>query len=154
MTMRRASVDSPLGPLTVTERGGALVELDWGGDTAQAAGGGVLAEARRQLAAYFAGELTAFDLPLAPAGTAHQKRVWRAMQDIPYGGYRTYGALAAAIGSSARAVGTACGRNPIPIIIPCHRVLAAGGKIGGYSGKGGTVTKRYLLSLEGLTLSE
>ncbi len=113
-----------------------------------------MAEAQRQLDAYFAGELTSFDLPVAPAGTPHQQKVWRAMQMIPFGGYATYGDLAASVESSARAVGTACGRNPIPIIIPCHRVLAAGGKIGGYSGSGGTATKRYLLSLEGVDLTD
>ncbi|NKB49307.1 MAG: methylated-DNA--[protein]-cysteine S-methyltransferase [Alphaproteobacteria bacterium] len=146
------SLDSPVGPLTVTQDGGALVALDWGaranGETSP-----LLAEAKRQLDAYFAGALDAFDLPVAPAGTAHQRKVWRAMQEIPFGGYQSYGALSAAIGSSPRAVGTACGRNPIPIIIPCHRVLAAGGGIGGYSGSGGTATKRYLLSLEGVALT-
>ena len=76
------------------------------------------------------------------------------MQKIAFGEYQSYGELSAAIGSSPRAVGTACGRNPIPIIIPCHRVLAAGGQIGGYSGNGGTTTKRYLLSLEGVELNE
>lgn len=152
MTTHRLSIVSPLGPLTVTERDGALAELDWrGGGSGD--GSPLLTEAQRQLAAYFAGKLASFDLPVAPAGTPHQREVWRAMQEIPSGEYRTYGALAAVIGSSARAVGTACGRNPIPIVIPCHRVLAAGGRIGGYSGAGGTATKRYLLSLEGVALS-
>ena len=153
MIPRHLSFDSPVGPLTVTERDGAVVSLDW---RAQANGDAspLLTAARRQLEAYFAGELAEFDLPVAPAGTPHQQKVWRAMQEIPFGAHQTYGALSAAIGSSARAVGTACGRNPIPIVIPCHRVLAAGGRIGGYSGGGGTATKRYLLSLEGVTLSE
>ena len=75
------------------------------------------------------------------------------MQQIPFGATRSYGDLARTIGSSARAVGTACGRNPIPIIIPCHRVLAAGGAIGGYSGAGGTATKHRLLVLEGAMLA-
>lgn len=152
MTAHHLSLDSPVGPLTVTEQDGALVALDWrgvaGGKTSP-----LLEETKRQLDAYFAGSLEAFDLPVAPAGTAHQRKVWQAMQKIPVGNYLTYGELSAAVGSSPRAVGTACGRNPIPIIIPCHRVLAAGGQIGGYSGNGGTATKRYLLSLEGLELS-
>jgi len=152
MSRHYLTLDSPLGPLTVTEQDGAIVSLDW-----RAAANGeatpLLAEAAHQLEAYFSGKRDAFDLPVAPSGTPHQHKVWREMQKIPFGGYQTYGELAAAIGSSPRAVGTACGRNPIPIIIPCHRVLAAGGKIGGYSGSGGTKTKRTLLSLEGVALS-
>lgn len=153
--MTQAGLDSPIGPLTVIAQGDAVVRVDWGEHSDDNAGGSpLLAEAQRQLRAYFEGKLSTFDLPLAPDGTAHQRRVWQAMQEIPPGEWRTYGALAAAIGSSARAVGTACGRNPIPIIIPCHRVLAAGGRIGGYSGSGGTGTKRFLLSLEGVELNE
>jgi methylated-DNA-[protein]-cysteine S-methyltransferase len=75
------------------------------------------------------------------------------MKTIPFGGLRSYGDMATAIGSSARAVGTACGRNPIPIIVPCHRVIATGGSIGGYSGRGGLETKRALLILEGVVLA-
>ncbi len=153
MTRYSLGLDSPVGPLTVTEQDDAIVELDWRRDSDTNASS-LLIEARRQLQAYFAGMLKVFDLPVAPAGTPHQQKVWRAMQKIAFGDYQTYGALAAAIGSSPRAVGTACGRNPIPIIIPCHRVLAAGGHIGGYSGSGGPATKRTLLSLEGVELSE
>ncbi len=153
MTDIHLSLDSPVGPLTVTEQNGALVSLEWN-DRADNEASPLLAEARRQLQAYFAGTLATFDLPVAPAGTPHQHKVWRAMQKITFGEYQSYGELSAAIGSSPRAVGTACGRNPIPIIIPCHRVLAAGGQIGGYSGNGGTTTKRYLLSLEGVELKE
>ena len=153
MTRYSLGLDSPVGPLTVTEQDDAIVELDWRRDSDTNASA-LLIEARRQLQAYFAGMLTAFDLPVAPAGTPHQQKVWRAMQKIAFGDYQTYGALAAAIGSSPRAVGTACGRNPIPIIIPCHRVLASGGKIGGYSGGAGPATKRDLLSLEGVDLNE
>lgn len=151
--MNQLSLDSPVGALTLTERDGALASLNWT-DQPNRNSSSLLAEAERQLEAYFAGKLTAFNLPVAPQGTPHQQKVWRAMQDIEFGSYRSYGALSAAIGSSARAVGTACGRNPIPIIIPCHRVLAAGAGIGGYSGSGGTDTKRYLLSLEGVELNE
>ena len=150
--MNHLSFDSPVGPLTATQSNGAIIALEWRRESDQETTP-LLAEARRQIQAYFAGELTAFDLPVAPSGTAHQQKVWRAMQDIAFGDYRSYGDLSAAIGSSPRAVGTACGKNPIPIVIPCHRVLAAGGQIGGYSGSGGTETKRYLLSLEGVLLN-
>ncbi len=152
MSQHHLTLDSPVGPLTATEQDGAIVALEWRAD-AKGDSSPLLAEAERQLKAYFAGERETFDLPVAPAGTAHQRKVWRAMQKIPFGGTQSYGELAATIDSSPRAVGTACGRNPIPIIIPCHRVLAAGGGIGGYSGSGGTSTKRYLLSLEGVDLS-
>lgn len=154
MTMVRLALDSPLGPLVLTERDGSLVELDWG-EAAAAPNGHptpVLQAARDQLDAYFAGRSRAFDLPLAPAGTAFQQRVWRAMIEIPAGRTTTYGALAAAIGSSPRAVGNACGTNPIPIIVPCHRVVGGGGRLGGYSGHDGPATKRFLLGLEGACL--
>ena len=103
---------------------------------------------QRQLDAYFAGHLTRFDLPLAPSGSPFEVGVWTAMAEIPYGETRVYGELAASVGSAPRAVGRACGRNPIPIVIPCHRVLAKAG-LGGYSGSGGLATKRHLLALEG-----
>ncbi|MDH3738194.1 MAG: methylated-DNA--[protein]-cysteine S-methyltransferase, partial [Alphaproteobacteria bacterium] len=121
MTLHHISFNSPVGPLTVTEQDGAVVELAWQ-DQPHGEASPLLAETRRQLDAYFAGELGSFDLPVAPTGTPHQRKVWHAMQEIAFGDYQTYGALSAAIGSSPRAVGTACGRNPIPIIIPCHRV--------------------------------
>lgn len=108
-----------------------------------------LAAAAEQLAAYFGGQLTAFDLPLAPAGTPFQQLVWQAMRMIPFGSAASYGGLARQLGSSARAVGRACARNPLPIVIPCHRVLASGGALGGYSGGTGLETKRWLLRHEG-----
>jgi methylated-DNA-[protein]-cysteine S-methyltransferase len=145
--LQELSMQSPVGTLTLTEDAGAIVSIGWG-DAAGRNGSPLLAEAARQLEAYFAGALTAFDLPLRPAGSAFEQRVWAAMRRIPYGGTQGYGDLAAAIGSAARAVGGACGRNPIPIVIPCHRVLAKTG-LGGYSGRGGLATKQTLLSLEG-----
>ncbi len=148
------TVPSPLGVLCLTAEAGAIVRLDWtGGNKASDDSGTLLDEAARQLAAYFVGTLHDFGLPLAPTGTPHDRKVWHEMQQIPFGATRSYGDLARTIGSSARAVGTACGRNPIPIIIPCHRVLAAGGAIGGYSGAGGTATKHRLLVLEGAMLA-
>jgi len=139
---------SPLGALTLFEEDGKIISLDWG-----AVDGGeetpLLRKAADQLEAYFDGELKQFDLPLDPHGTAFQKKLWRALEAIPYGSTLTYGELASRIDSAPRAIGGACGRNPIPIIIPCHRVLAAGGKMGGYSGHEGTDTKEFLLHLEG-----
>lgn len=109
----------------------------------------VLREASEQLGAYLRGERTDFELPLAPTGTAFQQAVWSALRQIPFGESRTYGAIAAALPtpSAARAVGTAVGRNPISIIVPCHRVLGAGGALTGYAG--GLDRKVHLLELEG-----
>jgi methylated-DNA-[protein]-cysteine S-methyltransferase len=145
--MPSLSIPSPIGDLTIEEQGGAIVAINWASRPA-GNGGPLLAEAARQLQAYFDGKLSRFDLPLAPAGSDFEKRVWSAMQKIPYGETRCYGDLAAAISSAPRPVGRACGHNPIPIVIPCHRVLAKGG-LGGYSGAGGLDTKQALLRLEG-----
>ncbi|HEV2336286.1 MAG TPA: methylated-DNA--[protein]-cysteine S-methyltransferase [Stellaceae bacterium] len=149
--MPSLSIPSPVGQLTIDEIDDAIVAIRWAdGSPGAPAGNGspLLAEAARQLAAYFDGRLLHFDLPLAPAGSPFEARVWSAMQVIPYGETRSYGDLAASVASAPRAVGRACGRNPIPIVIPCHRVLAKGG-LGGYSGEGGLATKQRLLALEG-----
>ncbi|MGK2857927.1 MAG: methylated-DNA--[protein]-cysteine S-methyltransferase [Thermoanaerobaculia bacterium] len=108
-----------------------------------------LAGAAAQLREYFAGERTTFDLPLAPEGTAFQRRVWDALREIPYGETRSYGEIAARVGAPAasRAVGAANGRNPIAVVIPCHRVIGANGSLTGYAG--GVGIKRALLALEG-----
>jgi methylated-DNA-[protein]-cysteine S-methyltransferase len=145
--MPSLSIPSPVGQLTIDEEDDAIVAIRWADEPA-GNGSPLLAEAARQLDAYFAGQLSHFDLPLAPAGSSFEARVWSAMQLIPYGETRSYGDLAIAIGSAPRPVGRACGRNPIPIVIPCHRVLARGG-LGGYSGSGGLVTKQRLLAIEG-----
>lgn len=112
----------------------------------------LLDAAEAQLREYFAGARRTFDLPLAPHGTEFQQRVWAALRAIPYGETRTYGELAAAIGSpnASRAVGMANHRNPIPIIIPCHRVIGANGTLTGYAG--GLEIKRKLLALEGINI--
>jgi methylated-DNA-[protein]-cysteine S-methyltransferase len=144
------ALDSPVGRLVIAERDGAIIAIGWGDDP-DGEETPLLAEARRQIAAYFAGDLRRFDLPLAPQGSPHEQRVWAAMRLIPYGGTRSYGELAFTIGSGPRAIGRACGKNPIPIVIPCHRVLAKGG-LGGYSGGQGLPTKRMLLALEGAAL--
>jgi methylated-DNA-[protein]-cysteine S-methyltransferase len=101
-----------------------------------------------QIQDYFDGTRASFDLPLAPHGTAFQRRVWDALRAIPCGASRSYGDLARQLGSSARAVGQANGNNPIPILIPCHRVVAALGALGGYSGGEGPTTKLWLLEHE------
>lgn len=142
------SCPSPVGDLTVSEDDGAIVALDFGRGMTQTRTA-LLDEAVAQLAAYFDGSLSEFDLPLNPHGTPFQKNVWELMRAIPYGGMRAYADLARDLKSAARAVGGACGANPIPVIIPCHRVLAAGGKMGGFSGGEGIPTKVALLRLEG-----
>ena len=132
--MYTLNVVSPVGRLTLVEQEGAIVGLGWGDAPDNLPDGAptpLLAEAARQLDAYFAGTLTDFDLPLAPPGTDHQKRVWRAMAEIPYGETWTYGAVASRANTVPRAVGGACGANPIPLILPCHRVIAANGGRGG-----------------------
>ena len=148
-------VDSPVGRLAVEADHDAVTAVRWatsGERTRDEAASPVLKEAARQLDRYFARKLRRFDLPLAAHGTDFQKRVWSAMNDIPYGETATYGGLAMIVGSGPRPIGMACGRNPIPIIQPCHRVLGAGGKEGGFSGGKGLPTKRQLLALEGVVL--
>lgn len=128
-----------------------LTAIRFGADGAQDASP-LLDAAEAQLREYFAGTRRTFDLPLAPRGTAFQQRVWAALRAIPYGETRTYGELAAAIGSpsASRAVGMANHHNPIPIVIPCHRVIGANGTLTGYAG--GLEIKRKLLALEGITI--
>jgi methylated-DNA-[protein]-cysteine S-methyltransferase len=147
--MPSLSISSPVGPLTIEERNGKITAISWGNGGGN--GSPLLAEAARQLTDYFAGKRLLFDLPLAPGGSPFETRVWSAMQAIPYGQTRTYGELAHLTDSGPRAVGRACGSNPIPIVIPCHRVLAKGG-LGGYSGEGGLATKQRLLTIEGAAL--
>jgi methylated-DNA-[protein]-cysteine S-methyltransferase len=146
IALPQLSLHTPIGDLTVSEEDGAIVALDWGwgGDQTETS---VLASARHQLHAYFDGELSVFALPLAPMGSPYRRRVWRALCDIPYGATRSYRDIAAVAGGSPRSVGQANGCNPIPIIIPCHRVVAVN-RLGGYSGGEGLTTKRYLLALE------
>src|SRR5215831_12344143 len=154
-----AVVDSPVGPLTLVAAGGALVGLYMGdqrhlppreefGEPADDPDAEPFAGAARQLREYFDGERTGFDLRLALDGTAFQRRVWAALQDIPYGQTLSYGQLADQIGqpSAARAVGLANGRNPVGIIVPCHRVVGADGSLTGYGG--GIERKHYLLAHE------
>ncbi len=152
-------IDSPVGRLSIAEAGGAVVRIAWsdheaGEPQAQPGETPLLARAAQQLSEFFAGTRQDFDLPLDPAGTPFQRRVWTEMARIPFGATESYGALAREVGSVARAVGGACGANPIPIVIPCHRVVAEGGGLGGFSGGTGPATKRALLELEGVARRE
>jgi methylated-DNA-[protein]-cysteine S-methyltransferase len=156
------TLDSPIGPLVLEANADALVEIRLpvagrarlgGQDRSGAAAGrepAPLVAARRQLGEYFSGRRRSFDLPLELGGTAFQRDVWWALADIDYGETVSYGELAAMVGRPAafRAVGQANGANPIPIVLPCHRVVASGGRIGGYGG--GLPVKRRLLALEGV----
>jgi len=143
--------ESPLGTLLLVAEDGVIVRLALPGatpETSWARDDRAFAEARKQLADYFAGRRRDFDLPLAPRGTKFEMKVWSALRKIPYGETVSYADIARAIGNphGARAVGQANGRNPIAIVVPCHRVIASGGKIGGYGG--GVPAKRKLLALE------
>jgi methylated-DNA-[protein]-cysteine S-methyltransferase len=140
------SLHTAIGDLSIAEEDGAIVSVDWGFGRDQTVTP-LLSRARDQLFAYLDGHLTRFDLPLNPPGTPYRRRVWAALCDIPYGATRSYADIARQAGGSARSVGQANDANPIPIIIPCHRVLATTG-IGGYSGGEGLPTKRALLALE------
>lgn len=144
--MLQATVETPTGPVTVTEEAGAVVALGWArGGTDRSP---LLDEAARQLDAYFAGRLRSFSLPLAPKATGFQRDFLDLLRAIPYGKTRTYGEIAREMRVGAQAIGQACGANPIPIFIPCHRVLAVNG-LGGFSGGVGVETKVVLLKLEG-----
>lgn len=148
-------LDSPVGPLLLAGDEAALwyVGFPAGKRAMQPRPGwmrsdGLFPKTKAQLAAYFAGTRRTFDLPLHPEGTAFQKSVWRALSDIPYGETRSYADITRAIGrpSATRAVGAANGANPLPIVVPCHRVIGANGTLTGFGG--GLETKRFLLALE------
>jgi methylated-DNA-[protein]-cysteine S-methyltransferase len=154
MTASSQIIDSPLGPLLLAAENGAVTML-WmsplptrDDPPSQGADRAVLDETAAQLDRYFAGSLTAFDLPLGLRGTPFQRRVWLALQEIPFGETISYGELAASIGKPgcARAVGLANGQNPISIIVPCHRVIGSNGKLTGYGG--GLDRKAWLLDHE------
>ncbi len=157
-----AWMPSPLGKVLLVADGDALrgvyfhdqkyfpaIEAAWTEDARSA----VFREARRQLDEYFAGSRRRFDIPLAPAGTSFQRAVWKAIADVPCGATRTYGELAERIGhpGCARAAGAATGRNPISIIVPCHRIIGSNGSLTGYAG--GLDRKRHLLTLERATIA-
>ena len=147
VSMNSISVDTRFGRLGLEEDDGAIVKVIWDGADAGAVTP-LLAEAAAQMRAYDAGKLEDFDLPLRVGGSDLQKDVCAAMCAIPFGYTRTYGEIARDLGVPAQAVGQACGGNPIPVIIPCHRVMGAKG-LTGFSGKGGVETKVALLRHEG-----
>ena len=151
MMLQAITIPSPLGPLRLVARGAGLAGVylpDRPAPDAVAGEVPVLARAAAQLAEYFAGTRRTFELPLAPDGTPFQQRVWTALLAIPFGETRGYGELARALGrpSAARAVGAANGRNPLAIVVPCHRVIGAAGALTGYAG--GLAMKRWLLDHE------
>ena len=149
--------DTPLGPMALEEEGGTIVRLHLPGQPVPPSPGRetpLLCRGRQELLEYLAGERRDFDLPLHPRGTPFQRRVWQVLGDIPYGQTRTYAQIARAVDSPRgfRAVGMANHRNPIPILIPCHRVVGSGGTLTGYAG--GLELKKALLALEGADFTE
>jgi methylated-DNA-[protein]-cysteine S-methyltransferase len=153
--IHHCQLDSPVGPLALAADEQHLLEIRFPGKLQPTAPDGqpgdneVLGEARRQLGEYFAGTRRVFDLPLLPRGTAFQRAVWQALAGIDYGTTISYAELARRIGrpGASRAVGAANGRNPLPIVLPCHRVIGADGSLTGFGG--GLPTKQFLLELEG-----
>lgn len=149
MKLLYCSLKTPVGLLTIGEEDGALASIQFHGiDAALCPPTPLLQYAQEQLTAYFSGQRKTFALPLAPHGTPFQRAVWQALQKIPYGQTRSYGEIAALIGKphAYRAVGAANHCNPLPILIPCHRVVGANGTLTGYAG--GLTTKQFLLELE------
>jgi len=151
-------IASPLGPLTIEADDEAVIRLTFGSIDATSSDTGTTKKAReiadeagQQLRAYFEGKREHFDLSVNPQGTPFQVRVWQAMLEIDHGDTRTYGDIATDLSSAPRAVGGACGKNPIPIFVPCHRVVGANAWLGGFSGGEGPTTKRFLLELESTT---
>ena len=151
-------MDSPLGRLELLARGGKIVSVEiekrgrLSNDGEPDKSSPVLDKARKQLAEYFAGKRKSFQVPVSLEGTDFQKSVWHAVNDIPFGKVLSYGEVGHETGrpTAGRAVGGAVGANPVPIIIPCHRVLASDGRITGYSGGNGIETKAWLLDHEGI----
>lgn len=147
-----------IGKIAVADNGSAVTHVLFEGEMlpcgAKIRRTDIIAEAGIQLLEYLAGKRKIFDLPLEPAGTDFQKKVWQALLEIPFGETRSYGEIAKIIGNpnAARAVGMANGKNPIPVFIPCHRVIGSGGKLTGYSG--GLGLKEYLLNLESAALNK
>jgi len=151
-----AQVASPIGRIEIVSDGTSItgLSIESAGtlprDGRPAYTSAILSKATTQLGEYFAGQRKVFDLPIRVAGTAFQQEIWAGLQELPWGTVTSYGALGASVGrlGAGRAVGGAVGANPIPIIVPCHRVLASNAKITGYSGGDGIPTKVWLLALE------
>lgn len=145
--MATAVLQTSLGSLSLVSKDDALVAVHWGGRPVSGEDD-ILAEAAHQLAQYFAGRRTDFDLPLRFADSPFREAVWHRLQEIPFAATTTYGHVARSVGGSPLAVGGACGCNPFAIIVPCHRVLGIKGRLTGYSGGAGIATKDALLALE------
>ena len=145
-----ASVDSPIGPITLISQGDKIVRVELGKKARADGSSKVLTEAKNQLAAYFSGKLERFTVPIEAVGTEFQKSVWREIAKIGFGRQLSYGEIAAKIGNPAasRAVGAAVGSNPTPLLVGCHRVLGSTGKITGFTGGKGIKTKAWLLNHE------
>lgn len=147
-------IPTAIGPLTAVVEDGAILELRTGPAPApqweDEEDSLLLDRLQAQLLEYFSGKRQEFDLPIAPKGTEFQKMVWEALRSVPYGETRTYGQIAAQIGhpKSSRAVGGACGKNPILLLTPCHRILGRNGSLTGFSAEGGTAVKQQLLTHE------
>ena len=148
--MKTVVVNTSLGCIEITEQSGFIIGVAWSKGLASElhSESSLLQEAAAQITAYFKGDITQFTLPIKAEGTEFQQQIWDEMQKIPYGQVVTYGDVAQKIGSHARAVGSACGKNPIPVIIPCHRIVGQAG-LGGFSAGEGQETKLQLLKLEG-----
>lgn len=146
--MASLTVTTRFGPLTLTDMDGMLTRVMWDGAD-EGVPTQVLEDAARQLREYDAGSRRTFELPLNVIGSDLQQAVCAAIRAIPFGETRTYGEIARDLGVSAQTVGQACGANPIPVLIPCHRVMGADGRLTGFSGKGGVETKVALLRHEG-----
>lgn len=146
-SMSSCIIMSPIGAISISATTEALVSIDMLGPTiaSEPSDHPLLCEAAAQITAYFAGSLREYDLPLAPANTARGNELRAAVAAIPYGEVASYGEIARKSGSGPRAIGRVCSSNPLPLVVPCHRVIAAGGAIGYYSGGDGIPTKRFLL---------
>jgi len=145
-----ASVESPIGPITLIAQGEKIVRVELGKKARAEGSSKVLKDAKNQIAAYFAGKLERFTLPIEAVGTEFQKSVWKEISKIGFGRKISYGEIAAKIGNPAasRAVGAAVGSNPTPLLVGCHRVLGSTGKITGFTGAKGIKTKAWLLDHE------
>jgi len=149
--MGQKTINTPVAALTLSSNGHAITRVTWPSTSdvpGACATDAVLESAAMEIKKYFSGALTHFNTPIHLEGSALQLGVWEVMRAIPFGQVLTYGDVAKSIGSEPQAVGTACGQNPIPVIVPCHRIVGAGGKLTGFSGGNGIETKSFLLDLE------
>ena len=152
LKIHSSSAVTPVGTLTISEVSGSIVSLKWTQESYKGQSP-LLKTAVAQLLAFFSQSPYVFNLPINPQGTPLQKKIWKAIQAIPYGHTATYSQIAKVVTTGPRVVGQACGANPIPILIPCHRVLSIDGTLGGYSGGQGRLTKLSLLKHEGVSIS-